>query len=102
MKNYKGSYSIGNALKNYRKREEITQNTLAEELKISPQYVGILERGEKMPAMDVFIRIAKVTHRSPNELLADILGIYDDGTANKIISEFDNYPNNIKKWLWTC
>lgn len=73
-----GSASIGKALKEYRESQGITQAKLAESLEISPQYIGVLERGEKLPALAVFIRIAKITNKSPNMLLSDILGEYDE------------------------
>lgn len=99
MEKQNGSRSIGKALKEYRSSNEMTQAKLACELDISPQYVGALERGEKLPAMEVFIHIAMVTGTSPNALLSDILGIYDDNSKREITSEFDGYSREQKKLI---
>lgn len=93
MKKYNGSRSIGEVLKTYRRNQGVTQAKLAEDLGISPQYVGVLERGEKLPALDVFVRIAQITKVSPNILLTDVLGTYDKTLEEEVMNKFDIYSS---------
>ena len=99
MEKRNGSLSIGKALKEYRINHGITQAKLAERLEITPQYIGVLERGEKFPALNIFIRIAQITNKSPNVLLSDILGEYDESSSQKVIDELSGYSKEKKKLI---
>lgn len=52
--------NIGNKIANARKTKSISQADLAEKLFISPQAVGKWERGESMPDITTFIRMAQL------------------------------------------
>ena len=58
---------IGSFLKELRKEKGFTQETLAERADIGLMYFGEIERGVKMPSMNVFIKIL--------EALASVLGM---------------------------
>jgi uncharacterized protein YjbI with pentapeptide repeats len=51
---------IGNKIAEARKKENISQSQLAEQLFISPQAVGKWERGESMPDITTFNRLAEI------------------------------------------
>ncbi|MGA9639672.1 helix-turn-helix domain-containing protein, partial [Flavobacterium sp.] len=51
---------IGDKITEARKKINITQNQLAEKLFISPQAVGKWERGESMPDIITFGRLAEI------------------------------------------
>ena len=51
---------IGNKIAQARKKVNISQAQLAERLFISPQAVGKWERGESMPDITIFIRLAEI------------------------------------------
>ncbi len=87
--NYK---SIG---KNIRKRRDmlgITQEALAETVKISTSYMGAVERGEKIPKLKIFIRIANALDISANVLLADVLKVGNDIIASSLSEQLSQLP----------
>jgi transcriptional regulator with XRE-family HTH domain len=50
---------LGQGIRKYRKRGRLTQEKLAERVDINPVYMGQIERGYKVPTVDVLLRIAK-------------------------------------------
>ena len=50
---------LGEGIRIYRKRVGFTQEKLAERIDINPVYMGQIERGYKVPTIDVLLRIAR-------------------------------------------
>jgi DNA-binding XRE family transcriptional regulator len=50
---------IGEAIRQYRKQAEFTQEELAEKSDLNPKYLGEVERGEKIISIEALLRIAK-------------------------------------------
>jgi DNA-binding XRE family transcriptional regulator len=50
---------LGEGIRKYRKIEGLTQEKLAEKVDLNPVYMGQIERGYKIPTVDVLLRIAK-------------------------------------------
>ena len=50
---------LGEGIRKYRKQEALTQEKLAEKVDINPVYMGQIERGYKIPTVDVLLRVAK-------------------------------------------
>ncbi len=50
---------LGAGIRRYRKLEGLTQERLAEKVDLNPVYLGQIERGYKVPTVDVLLRIAK-------------------------------------------
>ncbi len=65
--------SIGTNIRKYRKQKGIHQEQLAYMTGLSANYIGMIERGEKLPALDTFLRIADALEVSADMLLADAL-----------------------------
>lgn len=51
----------------------MTQEVLAEKAELSEKYIGMIERGEKVPALDTFLRIASALEVSADMLLEDVI-----------------------------
>ena len=66
-------YSIGKNLRQCRLAKKMRQEDLAEKTNLSPNYIGMLERGEKLPALDTFIDILNALDASADVVLADVL-----------------------------
>lgn len=62
---------FGHRLRTYRKKKGLTIETLAEQVGLSPNYLGDVERGKKLPSMGTFIRLVNVLDISADELLKD-------------------------------
>lgn len=54
------SKSIGNKIAEARKKINLSQNELAQQVSISPQAVGKWERGESMPDITTLNRLAEI------------------------------------------
>ena len=62
---------FGHRLRTYRKEKGLTIEKLAEQVGLSPNYLGNVERGKKLPSMATLIRIVNVLDISADELLKD-------------------------------
>ena len=65
--------TIGKNIRKYRTQKKLRQDELAEKTDLSTNYVGMVERGEKIPALDTFLKIANALEVSADMLLADVL-----------------------------
>ena len=50
---------LGDGIRKYRKLAGLTQEKLAERIDINPVYMGQIERGYRVPTVDVPLRIAR-------------------------------------------
>jgi transcriptional regulator with XRE-family HTH domain len=60
---------LGAGIRRYRYLAKLTQEKLAERVDLNPVYLGQIERGYKVPTVDVLLRIA----RALNVRLRDIV-----------------------------
>ena len=67
------SASMGKRIRTCREQKGWTQQAFAEKVGISIAYTGMIERGEKIPKLETFIRIANVLEVSADLLLADVI-----------------------------
>ena len=63
---------LGANIRNYRKQIGLTQEKLAEAIEKSVNYIGMIERGEKVPSLKTFILIANALGASTDVLLVGI------------------------------
>lgn len=62
---------FGIRLRAYRKQKGMTIERLAEQVGVSPNYLGDIERGNKLPSMGTLIRLVNELDISADELLKD-------------------------------
>ena len=65
--------TMGDRIKETRKKRNFTQEQLAEKLDISVEYVSQIERGLKVPSMQLFIKLLEILDVSSDYLLRDIV-----------------------------
>ena len=65
--------SIGKNIRYYRQQKKMRQEDLAEQACLSVNYIGMIERGEKIPAMDSFIAIINALGVSADLILCDVI-----------------------------
>ena len=65
--------SIGRNIRKYRVEKKMRQEDLAEKTGLSANYIGMLERGEKLPALDTFISILNALGITADAVLCDVL-----------------------------
>ena len=76
---------LGQKLRQARQRKGYTQHTLAEIADIGDVYLGEIERGQKMPSLNIFIKLIEALDISADYILRDELSsgkeyIYDEIT----------------------
>ena len=62
---------MGDRIKETRKLRGLTQDQLAEKVDITLEYISQIERGLKMPSMQVFIKLVEALDVSSDYLLRD-------------------------------
>ena len=63
---------LGANIRKYRRQSGITQEQLAEKIGKSVNYIGMIERGEKVPSLTTFVLIANAIGISTDILLVGI------------------------------
>ena len=65
--------SIGKNIRRIRTEKKMRQEDLAERAGLSTNYIGMVERGEKIPSLESFIGIVNALGVSADMILADVL-----------------------------
>ena len=65
--------SIGQNIKEKRLAKSWKQSTLAEKVDLTTSYVGMIERGEKIPKLETFIHITNALDSTSDEILSVVL-----------------------------
>lgn len=65
--------SIGKNIRTYRHLRKLRQEDLAEKTGLSTNYIGMVERGEKIPSLETFISIVNALEVSADMVLTDVL-----------------------------
>ncbi len=66
------SVRLGSRIRARRKAKGWSQAELAEAVGVGANYIGILERGQKLPTLDTLVAVAKALGCSPAELLDEV------------------------------
>lgn len=64
---------IGKQIREARLQKSWNQDQLAEKTNLSLAYIGMIERGEKIPKLEMFIRIINTLEISADVVLQDVL-----------------------------
>lgn len=65
--------SIGRNIRKYRLMKKLRQEDLAEKADLSINYVGAIERGEKIPSLETLLVIINALGVSADMILADVI-----------------------------
>lgn len=78
--------TIGKNIRKYRLLKKLRQEDLAEKAGLTANYIGMVERGEKIPSLETFIKILNALGVSADMVLSDVL---DTGYTikNSMLSE---------------
>ena len=64
---------IGKNIRKFREIEKLRQEDLAEKTDLTTNYIGMIERGEKIPSLETFINILNSLGVSADMVLSDVL-----------------------------
>ncbi len=92
--------SIGIHIREIRLQRKLTQEQLAEKVEISPNYLGAIERGEKVPALETLLGILNALNAPSNIILKDVVNA-DYPIKTTVISEkIDSLSKRDKEILY--
>ena len=84
--------SIGGNIRRYRVAKKLRQKDLAELTGLSINYVGAIERGEKIPALETLIDILNALDISADMVLCDVLKTGYDIKTSLLSEKIDRLP----------
>ena len=82
--------ALGQNLRKCRKEQKLSQEKLAEAVGLSANYIGLIERGEKQPALDTLVNILNALDASADAILAGDLKYIRTRKKSAIEREFKN------------
>jgi transcriptional regulator with XRE-family HTH domain len=65
--------TIGKNIRKFRLAKKLRQEDLAEKTDLTTNYIGMVERGEKIPSLETFIKIVNALGVSSDMVLTDVL-----------------------------
>ena len=65
--------TIGRNIRRFRTGKKLRQEDLAERTGLSANYIGMVERGEKLPSLETFIDIVNALGVSADMILTDVV-----------------------------
>ena len=68
-----GLESIGRNIRKFRLEKKLRQEDLAERAGLSTNYIGMVERAEKIPSLEAFISILNALEVSADMVMSDVL-----------------------------
>lgn len=83
------SKSIGKKIKSYRAKCGWNLDECSERIGISTRYLADIERGDKVPKLETFIRILNTLSASADDVLQDSLAVGYEAKSNDIIRKLD-------------
>lgn len=92
--------SIGKNIRKYRQQRKMRQEDLAERTNLSVNYIGMIERGDKVPALDTFIVITNALGVSADMLLCDIIDVGYKVKASILSDELSKLSKTERERFW--
>ena len=83
--------SIGRNIRKFRLMRNLRQEDLAEMAGLSINYVGALERGEKIPSLETFIVLLNALEVSSDMVLSSLLEKHQ-ADASRLMDRMQNLP----------
>jgi len=88
---------LGARIRKLRKQRKMSMEGFAEKAKITPTFLGQIERGVKMPSLTTFVKIVNALGISPDVLLYDQVNEAKPHILNEITEKVkDLSPSRIK------
>jgi transcriptional regulator with XRE-family HTH domain len=60
---------LGKSIKHFRKQQKLTQEKLAEKVRVTPKYIQFIESAKRKPSLKLLYRIATAFKVKPSQLL---------------------------------
>lgn len=92
--------SVGRNIRKFRKERHLRLEQLAEMTGLSTNYVGSIERGEKVPSFESFITIINALGVSADMVLTGVVKANYKVNTSLLVDRIDGLPN--AKKLMVC
>ena len=89
--------TLGIRLREVRQRKGYTQHALAEIADVGDVYISEIERGLKMPSLNIFIKLIEALDISADYILRDELPSGKEYICNEITQKLQNLTPNQRK-----
>ena len=93
--------TIGQNIRKHRQRKGVTQEILAEKAGISKNYLGAIERGEKIPALDTLVDIINTLEVSADEILYGVVKMGYIVQASLLTEKISKLSDNDRKRIFS-
>ena len=91
---------IGKRIRMAHESKMMTQEVFAEKVGISETYVGMIERGERIPKLETFIRIANILEVSADYILADVINTGFQVKSTVILDKLNKLPKSQREHIY--
>lgn len=91
---------VGRRIYSFRRKARLTREKLAEEVGVSPEFIGNIERGVSTPSVLTLFRITLALDISFNDLIDKSVAIWtDEDKPCKLRAPQGIYCNTLSDWL---
>ncbi len=84
--------TIGKNIRKFRLAKKLRQEDLAEKAGLSANYIGMVERGEKIPSLETFINIVNALDVSADMILTDVVHTGYEVKNSMLNEKLSNLP----------
>lgn len=84
---------IGSRLRKAREARKLTREQLAEMVDLTDNYIGMLERGERMPRLATFMDIIEALEVTADAILCDVVNY----VSSSRLAEYDRKIESLSK-----
>lgn len=88
---------FGQRLREQRQKQHLTLEQFAEKADLSPNYIGLIERGLKEPGLSTLVKLLNALGVSADTLLCDLVPSASHVTDDKIVEKLDGLTPVQKK-----
>ncbi len=92
--------TIGKRIRFFREERKWSQEVFSEKLGLSLTYVGMIERGEKIPKLETFIKIANTLSVSADQLLAGVLTTGYSIKSTEMTTKIEKLPSTEQERIY--
>lgn len=92
--------TIGKNIRKYRTEIGMKQETLAEKANLTPNYIGMLERSDKLPSLTALINIANALDVTADMLLCEVLDKTYEIKSSLVFDKINQLPPNEQKRIY--
>ena len=85
--------TIGANIRSVRKQKKMSQENLAEKSELTPNYIGAIERGEKIPSIEALVSIMNALGASANMIFCDVVDADYEVKASLLSEKIDKLSN---------